>query len=496
MTGPIAIDGPTELSCDVLVIGSGAGGASVAATLAAANVDVLIVEEGPYVRADEAPTTLSESMPALWRGAGLTATLGATPIAFAEGRCVGGGTEINSGIFQPAPDVVVEQWSRTNGLAALTPQGLVPYFARAAAAVHASATAGPGGPPTAQLQRAGETMGWQVTPLERARREGPASRHRISGMADGTKQSMTMTLLPKAFGHGARLLPRCRIHHLQRQGRRVVAATAVAADQAGLCHRVTISASTVFMCAGATQTPALLQRSRIGRNIGATLQIHPTVRVLARFPEPVDAARHHLPLVAITEFSPELRLGGSVFTLATFGLSLAEDWAMRGVMLPDHRYFSIYYAMIRPDGVGRVRSVPGLVEPVVSYRLTERDWWRLGQGLERLSRGLFGAGAVEIVPSIRRHPGWKTPAELQAHPPIALPRSATALMTVHLFGSCPMGGDAALFPVDDQGRLRDTDNVFVADASALPGAPGVNPQATIMAFAFRTAETFLASMPR
>jgi choline dehydrogenase-like flavoprotein len=496
MSGLVDIAGPTNLSCDVLVIGTGAGGASVAATLAAAKVDVLMLEEGPYVPADKAPLTLSESMPALWRGSGLTATLGASPIAFAEGRCVGGGTEINSAIFQPAPDSIVRQWSRANGLGELTPQALAPYFARAAAAVNASQTTGPPGPPTVHLQRAGQAMGWRVTPLERARRDGDATRHRLSGMADGVKQSMTMTLLPQSFAHGARLLPRCRVQRLMRRGRRVVGAEATGTDAKGVSHRVTISASSVFVCAGATQTPALLARSGLGRNIGRTLQMHPTVRVLARFAEPVDAAQHHLPLAAITEFSPQLRLGGSVFTLATYGLGLAEDWPTRGSLLADHRYFAMYYAMIRPDGVGRVRHVPGLAEPIVSYRLTDRDWRRLGQGLERLSRALLVAGARRIIPSIRHHVGWQSLGDLERQPPSDLPQRRTALMTIHLFGSCPMGGNGDFFAIDPSGRLRDTDNVFVADAGVLPGAPGVNPQATIMAFAFRIADGFLASMPR
>jgi choline dehydrogenase-like flavoprotein len=68
-------------------------------------------------------------------------------------------------------------------------------------------------------------------------------------------------------------------------------------------------------------------------------------------------------------------------------------------------------------------------------------------------------------------------------------------MSIHLFGSCPMGQDQTFFPVDGAGKLHHADNVFVADASALPGAPGVNPQATIMAFAFRIADQFLAGRP-
>jgi choline dehydrogenase-like flavoprotein len=496
MSGLVAIDGPASLSCDVLVIGSGAGGASVAATLAEAKRDVLILEEGPYVKGDEAPLTLSESLPTMWRGGGLTASLGAAPIAFAEGRCVGGGTEINSAIFQAAPDEIVERWARANHLADLSPQTLAPYFERAAASVHASPTSTPAGLPTVLLQRAAAAMGWQVTPLERGRRESPAARHRLAGFADGTKQSMTMTLIPRALSAGARLVARCRVERLIRDGRRVVGVRARATDRTGRRHVVTISASTVFICAGTIQTPALLQRSGLGRNAGRTFQLHPTVRVLARFAEPIDAHQHHLPLVAVTEFSPDLRMGGSVFTLATFGLGVAEDWGVRGRLLADYRHFAMYYAMIRPDGVGRIRAVPGLAEPVVTYRLTERDWRRLSVGLEQLAHGLLAAGATRVIPSIRAHPGWASIEDLQRNPPGRIGQRQAALMTIHLFGSCPMGEDEAFFPVDPLGRLRDTDNVFVADASVLPGAPGVNPQATIMAFAFRIADGFLASTAR
>src|SRR5205823_9941081 len=110
MSADIALEarGSTTLTCDVLVVGTGAGGASVAATLAEAGVDVLMLEEGPHIPADVAPQTLSEALPALWRGGGLTATLGSPPIALAEGRCVGGSTEINSAIFQRAPDEVID----------------------------------------------------------------------------------------------------------------------------------------------------------------------------------------------------------------------------------------------------------------------------------------------------------------------------------------------------------------------------------------------------
>src|SRR6185312_17484403 len=150
------------LSCDVLVIGTGAGGASVAATLAAAGADVLMVEEGPNIPAAQAPAGLSHSMLAMWRGGGLLTTLG-SQIAFAEGRCVGGGTEINSAIFQRTPDRVIADWASANRLGDFTPTSLAPYYDRAAQAVSASLTPGEPGPPTDILARAGAAMGWQVS---------------------------------------------------------------------------------------------------------------------------------------------------------------------------------------------------------------------------------------------------------------------------------------------------------------------------------------------
>jgi choline dehydrogenase-like flavoprotein len=493
MQGLIAIEGPTTLSCDVLVIGTGAGGASAAATLADSGINVMMLEEGPYVPADVAPWGLSAALPALWRGGGLTATVGATPIAFAEGRCVGGGTEINSAIFQRAPDEVVESWARANHLPDFSPQELAPLYERAAAVVNASLTPGPFGPPTEILRRAGEAMGWKTTMLERGRRESSVARHQLSGFATGAKQSMSATLIPQLLARGARLMANCWVDRLTVQGRRITGAVATARDLQGNRHRVTIHASHVFLCGGTTQTPAILQRSGIRKNIGRSFQLHPTIRVLATFPEVVNAHRHELSLAAITEFMPAMRFGGSVFTLSTFGLSIAEDWEVRSRYLPEYSHCAMYYAMIRPDGVGRIRTVPGLAEPILNYGLTKRDWRRLRDGLILLVRALLAAGATRVIPSVRGHPGWTDASQVEPDLRCGLPQDRVALMTIHLFASCPMGRDPELFPVDPYGRLAGFDNVVVADGSVLPGAPGVNPQATIMALAYRITDSYLAT---
>lgn len=476
----------TGLACDVLVIGSGAGGASVAATLAEAGRDVLILEEGPHIAANQAPPGIAQSMLSMWRGGGLLATLG-SQIAYAEGRCVGGGTEINSAIFQRTPDSVLQDWAEANALDGFTPAALAPYYDRAGAAVNASLTPGEAGPPTEILARAGAAMGWKVSPLERGQRHCVGTNLCSAACPTGGKQSMSATLIPRALAKGTRLMPLTRVRRLIRKGRRVVGAEAVTRAD-GVERTLRIALEHVFVCAGTIETPALLARS--GARLGASFQLHPTIKVLARFPGAIHAQRYRLPLVAVTEFMPSLRFGGSVFTLPTFGMAIAEDWSRRASWLPDYDRHALYYAMIKPDGAGRIRALPGLADPVLSYALTERDWRRLWDGARLLARGLLAAGAEHATPSLLGHGGWDSDKAIAADTTVP-PASRAALMTIHLFASCPMG-ETEFQPVNSLGKLKGWDNIRIADGSVLPTAPGVNPQGTIMALAMRTAEAFLA----
>jgi choline dehydrogenase-like flavoprotein len=478
----------TRLVADALVIGSGAGGSCVADVMTAAGLDVLMVEEGPHIRAEAAAPRATEAFPQCWRGGGLTVALGAPPIAYAEGRCVGGGTEINSAIFQEVDPDLLDFWGRLYQIADFSAASLAPFYDRAASIVHASVTPGPPGPPTDVLMQAGATLGWRVAPLKRGQRDCVGTNLCSFVCPTGGKQSMSATLIPQALGRGLRLFPETRVERLQHNGQRVSAVTARRRCEDGSSEPLRIEADRVFLCAGAIQTPALLRRSGITRRVGGTLRLHPTIKCVAAFDHDLDADRHRLPLAAIMQFMPDQRIGGSVFTPALFALALAEDWTARRHLLEDWRRCGMYYAMIRPIGTGTVRPLPFAAEPLVRYDLAPEDWIALGQAVSRLGEAMFAAGARCVYPSISGHPGWTRPDEVREFRDRPLPKSRTNLMTIHLFGSCPMGEDRDACAVDSFGRVHGFDNLVVADASVVPEAPGANPQATIMALALRAAQ--------
>jgi choline dehydrogenase-like flavoprotein len=305
----------------------------------------------------------------------------------------------------------------------------------------------------------------------------------------GVKQTMGRTLLPRAVAAGAEILPDTRVQRLLRRGDVVVGARCRRTLPDGTVQPLLIRADHVFVCGGAIQTPALLQRSGVRGGAGAGLKLHPTVKIAARFPTPLDHG--DVPMHRVTEFAPNLTIGGSASRRSHIALALAESSANYSEALDDWERVSVYYAAIRSDAGGRVVALPGLSSPLVTYRLTEGDMSRLARGLVHLGELLLAAGATELYPSIVGGTVVRSPDDLVSWWDEA-DRRRTNLMTVHLTSTVRMGQDRSRAAADSFGRVWGVRNLRVNDASLIPDAPGVNPQAAVMAIASRNADHFLA----
>ena len=313
----------------------------------------------------------------------------------------------------------------------------------------------------------------------------PEFRLVTSSATNGTRQSMTETFIPRFLKAGGRLLSSTRANRIRQNGSGWLVE---ASDKSGNATR--ISADSLFLCAGAVHTPALLRRSGITQNIGNSLQVHPTVKIVARFPDDVNSADMGVPVHQVKEFSPRLSLGCSISSPAYIALGLLDHpEAARETSCAWHAT-ATYYAMITSEGQGMVRSLPMFRDPLVRYRLTELDRRNLADGLRKLSQALFAAGATELFPSLIRGPVLRDAACLSKIPDV-LPDGLANLMTIHMFSSCPMGEDKSKCATDSFGRVHGFKNLYVNDASLLCTAPGVNPQGSIMAIARRNALKFL-----
>jgi choline dehydrogenase-like flavoprotein len=334
-------------------------------------------------------------------------------------------------------------------------------------------------------------MGWSYQEIPRA---APGCMHTnacAQGCPTGAKSGMSRSVLPAAERAGARVLPGVRVIQLLRKKGRVVGVVARRRQRDGAVDLVRLEAEHVFVCAGPTETPALLLRSGIKYHVGNTLRVHPYLKVAARFDEIVDAHRQVLPLLQVKEFWPELSLGGAFFSLGQLALTLSENWPENRHAMREHRKMAHYYVGVRGTGRGWVRpSLFGTDATMVRYELSDDDATRLSIGLARLSELLLAAGAKEVYPSVSGLPVIRSEAEAVRWLDEVLPKSRLGLVTVHAFSSCPAGERRDLCAADSFGRVLSLENLYVNDASMLPDSPGVNPQGTIMALARRNAQAF------
>jgi choline dehydrogenase-like flavoprotein len=470
---------------EVVVIGSGPGGSTAAHLLAEHGKDVLILEEGRDLPLESCRSFGIEEMVQKYRSGGLNLILGNANVAFAEGCTVGGGSEINSGLYHRTPPEVLERWRTEFQLRGSLETDLLPHFQYCERALDVGTCPGPTPLASRKLEEGARNLGWHALEVPRWFKfdgsTGP------DGCPQGTRQSMTRTFVPRARRAGARLSAETRAYRLQRSG---TGWTVLARVQG---RPAEIQAEQVFVCGGAVQTPLLLRRSGITKNIGNSLAIHPTVKAVALFDEEVNHEELGVAVHQVKEFSPRMSFGCSISSLPFLGLALADYSGHEGEVKSRWRHMAIYYGMIAGPQTGTVRPVFDLPDPLIRYRLSAEDLRDLATALRRLTKMLLAAGARIVYPSIAGARPITGEDQLSTIPG-ALPPDRSNLMTIHLFSSCPMGEDRARCATNSMGQVHGTANLFVNDASLIPTAPGVNPQGTVMALARRNTLHFLGQL--
>lgn len=474
------------MKTQVLVIGSGAGGATTALAMAERGQQVTILEEGGSFDLPDFGGDAVTGMQKLYRKRGMTPVMGRVPIGFVEGSCVGGSTEINSGFWHRTPRETLLRWKAQYGLD-VTPEELTPHFEWAEQMLKVSLYGKPWPKSTEVFDRGAKAMGWVGQEVPRAAHDCASSNTCASGCKRGSKQGMTRGVLPAAQAAGVKVLSRCHVVRILTQRGRATGVLARLSQPDGSAEHVRIDADAIVVCAGPSQTPALLQRSGFSRRIGATLMIHPMLKVVARFPEVINAHKSVLPLLQIKEFWPDISFGGGFFTPGHAAMMLSENWLTARDELDALPHLAGYYIAVRGNGVGKVRTNFFTGEPLCTYELSRDDVKHLSAGMGRLATLLLAAGAEKVHSTVQGVAPITSQTEAARWIDELLPSKALNLTTVHAFSAVPAGENEALTAVDSFGKLRGVANVWVNDASILPDSPGVNPQGTVMALARRNA---------
>lgn len=475
---------PSVASCDVAVIGSGAGGAMAARTLARSGAEVVILEEGRRFGVQEFRTGHPlDRFAELYRDSGATACLGRIPIVMPIGRGVGGTTLVNSGTCYRTPRTVLERWRDRAGLDLADPDRFSTYLDEVEATLRVGPVPEQVMGLNGQLMLAGAaSLGWRSGPLRRNAPGCGGCCQCAIGCPRNAKFGVHLNALPQACAAGATIVSEARVERVLHHNGRVTGVLARRADGS----RFEIRAGRVVVAAGATETPPLLRRSGVGHHpqLGRNLSLHPAVSTAGRFEEEVVAWEGVLQSAAVDEFHEKDGIlieatatppGMGSMILPGYGRRLLEE-------LDGARHLVTLGAMIADEGHGKV---VGRQHSLLFYNLTSTDSRRLIQSIRATGEILFAAGATEVLTGVGA--AARDRRELDAILEVADARRLH-VAAFHPVGTAAAGADPSRFPLDPAGRSREVRGLWVADASVLPSCPTVNPQVTIMALALAVTE--------
>jgi ferredoxin len=489
-----------HLTADVAIVGSGAGGAVVAATLAEAGLDVVVLEEGEHVTAErDFVGPVFERFQRFCRDNGTTQVLGNPPIPLPLGKVVGGTTVVNSGTCFRAPDRVLDRWSVEHGVADARPADLEHHYADLEDFLSVRPVPwellGPNG---MAAHRGAVALGYSGGPLLRNITDCHGCGQCAFGCPTNAKQAMHISYLPRAWRAGARVYSRCRVERIVHSDGRATGVTARLLDERGRARgRMTVSARDVVVCAGAIHTPVLLHGSGVpdsSRQTGRNLRIHPATGVGGWLDGDIVSWKGTLQSYYIDSFFDTHELMFEATTTVP-GVGAGSIPGMGEPAMRDLGSFANLVTLgfyVSDTSVGRVRRLPN-GEALATYRLNDLDSRRMTVGIAVAAEVLLAAGASRVYPGL---PGLDTISareDLEQLRDRRVRPGHLKLTAFHPMGTARMGRDPARSVVDSWGRHHALDNLWVADASVFPSCVGVNPQMTIMAFAKRTAESIATS---
>lgn len=498
---PIDIDRDAVLSCDFVVVGSGAGGGCSAAVLAEAGFDVIVVEKGGYLAERDFDHLEAEAMRDMYLYGMRLATmdLGVQVIA---GSTLGGGTVVNYTTSFKTPPFVLRQWAEESGIDAFISGEIEDSLDQTARRLGVNTDSSAAGKRDEVMEEGLKRLGWHVDALPRAVR-GCTQDEQCGfcgfGCRVGAKQSSMRTYLEDAAAKGARLVTGVDVRRVRISDAR---ATGIEGTRNG--HRVVVNARKgVVVAGGAIESPALLLRSGLGGQVGHNLHLHPGNAAFGVFDDDVRIWEGTLQARYSAEFRGQDDNYGPIFETVPVhpgAGAIAVPWAGR----KEHRdlmgafgKISFCASLPRDKTAGRV-LIGKDGQPRIRYELTADDERRMVDGLINAGKVMEAAGANSIY-TIHHSPIRYEPNGNGAHERWADQIRARGMtgkvitgFSYHQMSSCRMGVDPSRSAIDPDNRSHEVRDLYVMDASAFPTASGVNPMLSIYGIAHRAA-TRLAS---
>ncbi|KAI8721550.1 Long-chain-alcohol oxidase [Fusarium sp. LHS14.1] len=511
---------PIQLETDVIVVGSGCGAGVVARTIATAGHRVIVVDKGYHFETSSLPLDHSEGFFHLFEQSGMLASEDGS-ITVTAGSCFGGGGTINWSACLQTQNTVRDEWADERGLTFFKSSEFQTHLDSVCERMGVSDEFIRHNHGNSTLLEGGRKLGFSAKPVPQ--NTGNCEHHDghcAMGCGRGEKQGPVNGWFPDAAKCGAKFIQGFKVERVlfkKKRGKQVargVVGTWIPKNSKDATPRVvTIKAKRVVVSAGSLCSPIILKNSGLrNKHIGRNLHLHPTTFVGGVFEQETRPWEGGI-LTSVVTSLDNLEGKGHGVKLERVSMipSMSLPWLNwtsgldYKLLLSKYPHMEIFIAITRDRDSGQVLADPTRGTPRVAYTPSRYDARSNLTGMIALAKILYVQGAREIHPVLpglrpfiraeeesenpvndsagitdKRFQSWLK--EMEAH---GNKTPETPFCSAHQMSSCRMSAKESEGVVNDFGKVWGCEGLYVADASVLPSASGVNPMVTTMAICER-----------
>lgn len=481
-----------DLSCDVCIIGSGAGGATLAAGLAEKGFDVIMLEAGEYDTQKDFDMNEAKSFQRRYQEKGLRSTDDLS-ITILQGTGVGGSTTINWTSCFRTPKGILALWQERHGVDSLSEDILAPHFEAVEKRLSIQTWSSDLINENNQtLWRGAKKLGWEVAPLRRNVLGCMNSGYCGMGCPANAKQGMLLTYIPDALDKGMRLYANTKADKLIEKNGKIVQ---IEASVMGTDQRFKIKPKICVSACGAINGPALFLKSGINDHglVGKRTFLHPVVGLAAIFADKINGWYGAPQSVSSHQFIDRGADKIGFFlehapTHPVLAATAASGFGISQQRFMQNLYRASFVLALHVDGIldadqGGAVTVGSNGRVYIHYPISAALKEGFQESMKRMIEVSLAAGAEDTMTL------HTSPIHVAKMDDISKLDSAEygalkhGIFSAHQMGGLAMGGDPRSSVVNPYLQHHRINNLFVVDGSVFPTALGVNPSESIYGLA-------------
>lgn len=456
---------------DFVIVGSGSSGGTLARNLHEAGAKVVVLEAGKFFRKNTFPKTEMEYSSQLFWGGGIEFDSRART-AFLRAKCVGGTTIVNQCLMDRFDDDCFNDWKNRSGADFMSVEAMLPYYERAEAKINLHTFDSKEFNKNADLFTSGcDKLGYKWKALRRGMsdckvEEGNDCIGCLGGCFRDSKQSSLVVSIQVAEKNGLEIRSEFEVENISHFSDHVI----VYGKQGSVKQE--IKSAKVILAGGAFGSTHIMLKSGFKSQLpalGKGFCQHPQYMLFGIFDSPIDAHKGNFQTVSSSD--PGFRKKGfkleNVYAQPiSVGMLFNSYGKEHQELMEKYRYMSCIEAAVRDQPEGGEMNIDKKGKLIITKNLTDQDKQRRDIALDTI-RNIFSAQGVKRIINSPFYFG------------------------LHLMGGCSIGVDQTKSVVNPEFQVHGLKNIYIADTSIFPSAPGINPALSTMAFSQKLSEEII-----